>query len=72
MNPSEEKENELLGAIEEVAPQENIPYDEEDDGIELESDNQNDAESNFFPHKLKFSKRISRKSFMKAKTMKKT
>ena len=46
MNPSEEKtENDLLGAIEEVAPLENVPYDEDDDGIEIETENLNDAES---------------------------
>ena len=49
MNPSEEKtENDLLGAIEEVAPKENVPYDEDDDGIEIETENLNDAESIYF------------------------
>lgn len=45
MTSNEEVENELLVAIEEVAPVENMVYDDEDDGIELESEEQDDAES---------------------------
>ncbi len=45
---TEDRENDLLGAIEEVAPgEDNMVYDEDDDGIEIESDIQNYAESSF-------------------------
>ena len=63
MNP-EETEIELLGAIEEVAPDDNVPYDENDDGIDIETEVQNDAESKNIKKKNIFKKfKIRRKSW---------